>query len=126
MNLDIIVIEFIEISGNLNYLSKVKILSYLLTTNSKKMNKAQLIDGIATKAGLTKASAAKALNAYHEIVTDAIKAGDSVGVIGFGTFSVAERKARTGRNPKTGAVLEIKAAKLPRFKPGKALKDSIK
>jgi DNA-binding protein HU-beta len=90
------------------------------------MNKQELIDGIATKAGLTKATAAKALNAYHEIVKDAIKVGDSVGVVGFGTFSVAERKARTGRNPKTGAVLEIKAAKLPRFKPGKALKDSIK
>ena len=90
------------------------------------MNKAQLIDGIATKAGLTKASAAKALNAYHEIVTDAIKGGDSVGVIGFGTFSAGERKARAGRNPKTGAVLTISAAKVPRFKAGKALRDAIK
>jgi DNA-binding protein HU-beta len=90
------------------------------------MNKAELIDGIATKAGLTKASAAKALNAYHEIVQNAIADGDKVSLLGFGTFSVAERKARTGRNPKTGAVLEIKAAKMPRFKPGKALKDSIR
>jgi DNA-binding protein HU-beta len=89
------------------------------------MNKAELIDGIATKAGLTKASAAKAVNAYHEVVTEAIKAGDSVGVVGFGTFSAGERKARSGRNPKTGAVLAIKAAKVPKFKPGKALKDAV-
>jgi DNA-binding protein HU-beta len=89
------------------------------------MNKAELIDGIAKKSGLTKASVAKAVNAYHEVVTDAIKGGDSVGVVGFGTFSAGERKARTGRNPKTGAVLAIKAAKVPKFKPGKALKDAV-
>lgn len=90
------------------------------------MNKAQLIDAVATKAGLTKASAAKALNAYHDIVKETIKGGDNVGVIGFGTFSAGERKARTGRNPRTGAILAISAAKVPRFKPGKALRDAIR
>jgi DNA-binding protein HU-beta len=89
------------------------------------MNKAELIDAIAGKAGLTKATAAKALNAYHEVVKAAIKDGDSVGVVGFGTFSATERKARTGRNPRTGAVLKIKAAKVPKFRPGKGLRDAL-
>ena len=89
------------------------------------MNKSELLDGIAKRSGLTKTSAAKALNAYHEIVTNAIKEGDSVGVVGFGTFSATDRKARTGRNPKTGAVLEIKAAKVPKFKAGKGLRDAL-
>ena len=89
------------------------------------MNKSELLDAVAKRSGLTKAAAAEALNAYHEVVTNAIKAGDSVGVVGFGTFSAAERKARTGRNPKTGAVLEIKAAKVPKFKAGKGLRDAL-
>jgi DNA-binding protein HU-beta len=89
------------------------------------MNKAELIEAIAKQADLSKAAVAKALNAYHEVVTTAIKEGDSVGVVGFGTFSAGERKARTGRNPKTGAVLAIKAAKVPKFKPGKGLKDAL-
>jgi DNA-binding protein HU-beta len=90
------------------------------------MNKSELIEAIAKQADLSKTAAAKAVNAYHEIVAKAIGEGDSVGVLGFGTFSAAERKARTGRNPKTGAVLTINAAKVPKFKPGKALKDSLK
>jgi DNA-binding protein HU-beta len=89
------------------------------------MNKSELIDAIASRTDLSKAAAAKAVNAYHEVVKTAIKDGNSVGVVGFGTFSAAERKARTGRNPRTGAVLKIKAAKVPKFKPGKALRDSI-
>jgi DNA-binding protein HU-beta len=89
------------------------------------MNKSDLISAIAKSAGLTKAQAEKAVNSYHEVVKETIKKGDSVGVVGFGTFSVSERKARTGRNPQTGAVLKIKAAKVPKFKPGKALKDSL-
>lgn len=89
------------------------------------MNKSELIDAIATRTDLSKAAAAKAVNAYHEVVTKAIQEGDSVGVVGFGTFSVAERKARTGRNPKTGAVLNIKAAKVPKFRPGKGMKDAV-
>jgi len=90
------------------------------------MNKQDLIDAIAKQADISKVTASKAINAYHDVVKAAIKDGNSVGVIGFGTFSAAERKARTGRNPKTGAVLEIKAAKVPKFKPGKALKDALK
>jgi DNA-binding protein HU-beta len=89
------------------------------------MNKSELIEAIAKQADISKVAATKALNAYHEVVKTAIKDGNSVGVVGFGTFSAGERKARTGRNPKTGAVLKIKAAKVPKFRPGKALRDSI-
>jgi len=89
------------------------------------MNKTDLIGAIASSAGLTKVQAEKAVNAYHETVKNSIQNGVSVSVVGFGTFSVGERKERTGRNPKTGAVLTIKAAKLPKFKPGKALRDSV-
>lgn len=89
------------------------------------MNKSELIAAIASKAGLTKADSTRAVNAYHEIVKIAIADGGKVGVVGFGTFSAAERKARIGRNPKTGAALKIKAAKVPKFRPGKALRDSI-
>jgi DNA-binding protein HU-beta len=110
---------------NINVLVFSVINHILLTKNSKKMNKSQLIDAIAEKANLTKADVAKAVNAYHEVVKTAIKDGDNVGVVGFGTFSAAERKARTGRNPKTGAVLKIKAAKVPKFRAGKALRDSL-
>ena len=89
------------------------------------MNKSELIGAVAQQAGLSKVQAAKAVDAYHSVVTGAIKAGDSVAVVGFGTFTVGERKARTGRNPKTGAALKIKAAKVPKFKPGKGLKDAV-
>ena len=89
------------------------------------MNKQDLVGAVAQQAGLTKVQAAKAVDAYHSVVTGAIKAGDSVAVVGFGTFTVGERKARTGRNPKTGAALKIKAAKVPKFKPGKGLKDAV-
>ena len=90
------------------------------------MNKTDLIGAIASSAGLTKVQAEKAVNSYHDVVKSAISGGDKVTVLGFGTFSTADRKARTGRNPKTGAVLTIKAAKVPKFKPGKALRDAIK
>jgi DNA-binding protein HU-beta len=89
------------------------------------MNKTDLIGAIASSAGLTKVQAEKAVNAYHETVRNSIQNGDSVSIVGFGTFTVAERKAKTGRNPRTGAVLTIKAAKIPKFKPGKSLKDSV-
>ena len=90
------------------------------------MNKSDLIDAIAKGAGITKAQAANAINTYHETVKKAMKKGDSVSLVGFGTFTTAHRKARTGRNPQTGAALKIKAAKVPKFRPGKALKDSVK
>ena len=89
------------------------------------MNKNEFVAAIAEKSGLTKKDAEAALNAYTAVVTDALKAGDSVQLIGFGTFEVRERAARQGRNPLTGATIEIAAAKVPAFKPGKALKDAI-
>lgn len=89
------------------------------------MNKSELIDAIAASADIPKAAASRALDAMVQSVTDSLKQGDSVSLVGFGTFSVKERAARTGRNPQTGKPLQIKAAKVPSFKAGKALKDSV-
>ncbi|ANF81706.1 DNA-binding protein HU [Acinetobacter sp. NCu2D-2] len=89
------------------------------------MNKSELIDAIAEKGGLSKADAGKALDATIASVTEALKNGDTVTLVGFGTFGVKERAARTGRNPQTGATLEIKASKVPSFKAGKGLKDAV-
>ena len=89
------------------------------------MNKTELIDQIATSADISKAAAGRALDAAVEAVKAALKAGDSVNLIGFGTFYVGERAARTGRNPRTGKTLEIKAAKSPKFRAGKGLKDAV-
>lgn len=89
------------------------------------MNKSELIDAMAAAADISKASAGRALNGFIDAVTDAMKGGDSVTLIGFGTFSVRERAARSGRNPQTGASIEIKASKIPSFKAGKALKDAV-
>ena len=89
------------------------------------MNKTDLICGIAESANLSKADAGRALEGFIEAVSAALKAGDSVQVVGFGTFSVRERSARTGRNPQTGATIQIKASKNAAFKAGKALKDSL-
>lgn len=88
------------------------------------MNKSQLIEKIAESADISKASAGRALDSFIESVTDALKEGDSVALVGFGTFNVRDRAARTGRNPQTGATIEIAAAKVPSFKAGKALKDA--
>lgn len=88
------------------------------------MNKSELIDAIAEAADLSKASAGRALDAVVDTITGALKADDSVSLVGFGTFSVKERAARTGRNPQTGQPIEIAAAKIPSFKAGKALKDA--
>ena len=91
------------------------------------MNKAELIEHIANNAGLnSKAEAARALEAMIDAVRRTLKKGDSVSLIGFGTFTVTKRAARTGRNPRTGAAIKIKAAKIPKFRPGKGLKDAIK
>ncbi|WNO61454.1 nucleoid-associated protein HU-beta [Rheinheimera sp. MMS21-TC3] len=89
------------------------------------MNKSQLIDKIAAGADISKASAGRALDSFIDAVTEALKEGDSVALVGFGTYSVRDRAARTGRNPQTGATIEIAAAKIPAFKPGKALKDAV-
>lgn len=88
------------------------------------MRKEELVQAIAEKAGLTKADAAKALNATLESITQTLKAGGEISLIGFGSFQVKERAARTGRNPQTGKEIKIDAAKVPGFKPGKALKDA--
>ncbi|NHC05713.1 nucleoid protein HU beta subunit [Azonexus fungiphilus] len=89
------------------------------------MNKTELIDQMAASADISKAAAGRALDAAVEAIKGALKAGDSVNLIGFGTFYVGERAARTGRNPRTGKTLEIKAAKSPKFRAGKGLKDAV-
>lgn len=89
------------------------------------MNKAQLIDAMAEKAGLTKADAKKALDAFVCSTTDALKGGDRVALIGFGSFSVSERSARTGRNPQTGKEIKISAKKVVKFKAGADLSDTV-
>ena len=89
------------------------------------MNKAELIDSIAASADIPKAAAGRALDAVIESVQGALKNGESVALVGFGTFSVKGRAARTGRNPQTGAPIQIAAAKIPNFKAGKSLKDAV-
>ncbi len=89
------------------------------------MNKTQLVEVVALKTGLKKKEAEAAVNAVTEAIAEAMKAGDKVQLIGFGTFAVKERAARTGRNPKTGETITIAASKNPTFAAGKALKDSI-
>lgn len=89
------------------------------------MNKQELIDAVAESADLPKASATRALEAVIDAITGALQKGDSVSLVGFGSFVVKERPARTGRNPQTGATINIAAAKVPSFKPGKALKDAV-
>ena len=89
------------------------------------MNKSELIDAIADSANLSKADAGRALDGLVAAVTKALKKGDSVSLVGFGTFSVRKRAARTGRNPRTGETIKIKASKNPAFKAGKALKDAV-
>jgi DNA-binding protein HU-beta len=89
------------------------------------MNKAELVADVAERAGLTKKDAEKAVNAVVDSIEGALTKGDKVSLVGFGTFEVRTRAARSGRNPRTGATLRIKASKVPAFKAGKALKDSI-
>ncbi len=89
------------------------------------MNKSELVDCIADKADISKADAARALDAAVDCITSALKNGDSVGIVGFGTFSVSHRAARMGRNPQTGQSIQISASNVPKFKAGKALKDAV-
>jgi DNA-binding protein HU-beta len=89
------------------------------------MNKSDLVDAIAESAGLSKADAGRALDAFVDTVTSSLKSGDGVSLVGFGTFSVRDRAARTGRNPRTGETIQIAASKNPAFKAGKALKDAV-
>lgn len=96
-----------------------------LTKKGNEVNKSELIDAIAASADLSKASAGRALDAALDAITGALKDGDSVALVGFGTFAVKARAARTGRNPQTGQPIEISAANVPSFKAGKALKDAV-
>ncbi len=89
------------------------------------MNKQELVSAIAEKAGLTKADADKAVNAFVDTVKGAMAKGESIQLIGFGTFSVSERSARTGRNPQTGKEIQIAAKKIAKFKAGKALDEVV-
>lgn len=89
------------------------------------MNKAELIDQMAASADISKAAAARALDSMLDAITDSLKQSEQVVLVGFGTFAVKERAARTGRNPQTGAPIEIAAARIPSFKAGKALKDAL-
>jgi len=90
------------------------------------MNKAELIEAMASESGLTKADAKKALDAFIKSTTGALKGNDRVALVGFGSFSVATRSARKGRNPQTGAEIKIAAKKVIKFKPGNELADSVK
>jgi DNA-binding protein HU-beta len=89
------------------------------------MTKAELIDAMATKIDLPKATAERAVNMIFDDIVSALKANDKVNISGFGTFTVSQRKARQGRNPKTGETIEIQASRSAKFKPGKGLKDSL-
>ena len=89
------------------------------------MNKSELIDHIAQQADISKAAASRALEAAIDAITDTLKKGDSVSLVGFGTLVATEREARTGRNPRTGVAIKIAKAKVPKFRPGKALKDAL-
>ncbi len=89
------------------------------------MNKSELIDAVADSANLSKADAGRAVDALVKSITKALKKNDTVSLVGFGTFSVRKRAARTGRNPRTGETIKIKASKNPAFKAGKALKDAV-
>ncbi len=89
------------------------------------MTKAELIEKMATDADISKAAAGIALNSFIENISKSIKKGSKVTLVGFGTFSLTKRKARMGRNPRTGEAINIKASKSPKFTPGKAFKDSV-
>jgi DNA-binding protein HU-beta len=89
------------------------------------MNKSELIEAVASAADLTKADAGRAIDATVAAITNTLSKGESLSLIGFGTFSISHRAARAGRNPRTGETIQIKAAKLPKFKAGKALKDAV-
>lgn len=89
------------------------------------MNKQDLIAAVADASGLTKGDASKAVEAVFEAITSSLKSGDEVRLVGFGTFAVSQRKASTGRNPRTGETMTIEASNQPKFKAGKALKDAV-
>ncbi|WP_298509832.1 HU family DNA-binding protein [uncultured Ruminobacter sp.] len=91
-----------------------------------KMNKTQLVEKIAERANITKKKADEALKAFESVVTETLGNDETITLVGFGTFEASERKSREGRNPRTGEVVKIDARKVPKFRPGKALKDALK
>ena len=103
----------------------VEFIEQIITQKGLSVNKTELIEAIAASADIPKAAAGRALDAVVESITGALKNGDSVVLVGFGTFAVKERAARTGRNPQTGEEIKIAAAKVPGFKAGKVLKDAV-
>ena len=90
------------------------------------MNKSELVDAVAAAADISKASAGNAVDAVIDLITAALKDGDQVSLVGFGTFKTSDRAAREGRNPRTGETIKIAASRVPTFKAGKALKDAVK
>jgi DNA-binding protein HU-beta len=117
----------IELFGSVIKVSIFVLSSKIISQQNKKeaMNKAELIDKIAKDAGVTKTQANDALDSFTNAVVAALKKGDRVTLVGFGTFSVSERSARNGRNPQTGEVIKIKARKVPKFKAGKEFSTKI-
>jgi len=89
------------------------------------VNKSEMIDMVAEAADISKAAAGRAVDAVFDGITGSLKGGDSVTLVGFGTFSISDRAARSGRNPRTGETIQIKASRMPKFKAGKALKDAV-
>ena len=108
-----------------SYKAATGVFLYLRYERGQHVNKSELIDAIADSADISKAAAGRALDAAVDAVKKALKKNDMVTLVGFGTFYVGKRAARTGRNPRTGASIKIKAAKVPKFRAGKGLKDAI-
>jgi DNA-binding protein HU-beta len=104
---------------------EVQSLVHCIFPSEVSMNKSELIEHIAKSADISKSAAGRALDAAIDGIEAALKEGQEVSLVGFGSFYVSERAARSGRNPKTGATIEIEAAKVPKFRPGKGLKDAI-
>ena len=117
--------KFFKTSKNFNNHESLKKLSSLIFSKVLCMNKTELIEHIAKQADISKAAAGRALEATIGAVRTTLKKGGTVALVGFGTFAVTKRAARAGRNPRTGAAIKIKSAKVPKFRPGKALKDAL-
>jgi DNA-binding protein HU-beta len=97
----------------------------MINSKGEKMNKSELVEAIAIGSGLTKADANRVLDTFMTTVTDVLKSGDQVVLPGFGSFSIGNRSARTGRNPQTGQTIQIKASRVAKFKAGKSLKEAV-
>ena len=108
----------------MNY-EKTAVLAVIAFRRNLIMNKTELVAAVAEQAGLSKKDAEAAVKAFTDVVAEALKAGDKIQLVGFGTFEVSERAAREGRNPRTGETMVIEASKTPKFKAGKALKDLV-